>query len=147
MRRRGRDCFRGSGGGGDRREAEAALRMALDAQDAAEAAEATADTMAAAAIAAAMTELHIDGTVKTVGESSVDAAAGMLITSPDRQDMITGCRIRWHARRSSREGQEFVTKDRDEIRPTTDEVHVQAVAAGSTSTSARCSTRPTTRPA
>ena len=48
-------------------------RMALAAQEAAEAAEATAATMAEAAIAAAMTELHIDGTVKTVGESSVDA--------------------------------------------------------------------------
>ena len=54
---------------------EAALRTALDAQDDAEAAEATAATMAKAAVAAAMTELHIDGTVKTVGESSVDADA------------------------------------------------------------------------
>ena len=49
--------------------------MALDAQDDAEAAEATAMAMSAAAIEAAMTELHIDGTIKTVGESSVDADA------------------------------------------------------------------------
>ena len=63
-------------------EAEAALRMALDAQDAAEAAEATADTMAKAAIAAAATELHIVDTVKTVGESSVDADADASSSPP-----------------------------------------------------------------
>ena len=50
--------------------------MADAAQDAAEAAEATAVDMAEAAIAAAMTELHIDGTMKSVGDSTVDATAG-----------------------------------------------------------------------
>ena len=69
--------------------------MALDAQDAAEAAEATADTMAEAAIAAAMTELHIVGTVMTVGESSLDATSGQLTTptGPDAY-MITGTLLR-----------------------------------------------------
>ena len=67
--------------------------MALDAQDAAEAAEATAADMAAAAIAAAMTELHIDGTVKTVGESSVDAEMGQADQSAapaTDPDIVTG---------------------------------------------------------
>ena len=74
-------------------DAEAALRMALDAQDAAEAAEATAATMAEAALAAAMTELHINGTVKTVGESSIDATMGMLTTPAEvttDPDIVTG---------------------------------------------------------
>ena len=69
-------------------DAEAALRMALDAQDDAEAAEATADTMAEAAMAAAEMELHIVDTVKTVGESMVDADADKS-TSP-AGDKITG---------------------------------------------------------
>ena len=67
---------------------EAAWRMALDAQEAAEAAEATAMAMSEAALAAAMTELHIDGTVKTVGDSSVDADADTT-TSP-AGDRVTG---------------------------------------------------------
>ena len=64
-------------------DAEAALRMALDAQDAAEAAETTAVAMAEAAIAAAMTELHINGTVKNLGDSTVDATAGALTDQDD----------------------------------------------------------------
>ena len=63
-------------------EAEAALRMALDAQDDAEAAEATADTMAKAAMAAAEMELHIVGTMKNVGESFVDADADASSSPP-----------------------------------------------------------------
>ena len=39
--------------------------------------------MAEAAIAAAMTELHIDGTVKSLGDSTVDATAGTLIDQED----------------------------------------------------------------
>ena len=80
-------------------EAEAALRMALDAQEAAEVAAATADTMAQAAIAAAMTELHIDGTIKWAGgltaadegASSLDADADTT-TSPagDRETGFIG---------------------------------------------------------
>ena len=58
--------------------------MADAAQEAAEAAEATAATMAEAAIAAAMTELHIDGTMKSAGESSIDADMGMLTNTADR---------------------------------------------------------------
>ena len=83
-------------------DAEAALRKALDAQDAAEAAEATAAEMAEAAIEAAMTELKIDGTMKSAGMeqedgtivvSSVDASMGKLTTpgeGPTDPDIITG---------------------------------------------------------
>ena len=63
--------------------AEEAWAMADAAQDAAEAAEATAADMAEAAIAAAMTELHIDGTVTSLGDSTVDATAGTLIDQDD----------------------------------------------------------------
>ena len=74
--------------------AEEAWAMADAAQDAAEAAEATAVDMADAAVAAAMTELHIDGTVKTVGDSSVDAMAGPRSVATgsgaDAQTVITG---------------------------------------------------------
>ena len=38
--------------------------------------------MSEAAIEAAMTELHIDGTIKTVGESSVDADADASSSPP-----------------------------------------------------------------
>ena len=81
-------------------EAEAALFDAMNARTAAEAAEATAATMAEAAIAAAMTELHIDGAVTSAGkeqedgtivESSVDATTGRLVTGTIGVDRkITG---------------------------------------------------------
>lgn len=67
---------------------EAAWRMAVAAQEEAEAAEAVAASMAEAAIAAAMTELHVDGTVKSVGDSSVDADADT--TTNPAGDRITG---------------------------------------------------------
>ena len=81
---------------------EAAWRMAVAAQEAAEAAEATAALMAAAAIEAAMTELHIVGTVKSAGieqedgtivVSSVDAKMGKLTTPAEVDtdpDIVTG---------------------------------------------------------
>ena len=68
--------------------AEDAWSDAVAAQKAAEAAAATAADMAGAAIAAAMTELHIVDTVMSVGESSVDADADKS-TSP-AGDRITG---------------------------------------------------------
>ena len=111
-------------------EAEAALRMALDAQDAAEAAEATADTMAKAAIAAAATELHIVDTVKTVGESSVDATSGTVTIRPDGK-VITGLQEEWidaRAPTAAVKGR-ISSKFRSE-RPTNTE-YKQAVAAGS----------------
>ena len=74
--------------------AEAAWAIADAAQTAAEAAETTATEMADAALAAAMTELHIDGTVKTVGDSSVDASGGphsvATGSGADAQTVITG---------------------------------------------------------
>ena len=70
--------------------AEEAWAMADAAKDAAEAAEATAVDMADAAIAAAMTELHIDGTVKTVGDSSVDASAELSSVTTGSDTVITG---------------------------------------------------------
>ena len=70
--------------------AEDAWRDAVAARDAAVAAEATAMAMSEAAIAAAMTELHIDGTMKMAGESSLDAASGML-TNAD--GTITGTQL------------------------------------------------------
>ena len=70
---------------------ETAWRMAVAAQEDAEAAQALAATHSAAAIAAAMTELHINGTVKSAGDSSVDAAMGMLtVTALDGSKTITG---------------------------------------------------------
>ena len=71
--------------------AEDAWSDAVAARDAAEAAEATAATMAEAAIAAAMTELHIDGTMKSAGESSIDTEMDMLtVTAADGSKTITG---------------------------------------------------------
>ena len=74
--------------------AEEAWAMADVAQKAAEAAGTTATEMADAALAAEMTELHIDGTVKTVGDSSVDAMAGPRSVATgsgaDAQTAITG---------------------------------------------------------
>ena len=106
-------------------DAEAALRTALDAQDAAEMAEATAMAMSEAAIAAAMTELHIDGTVKTVGESSVDATTGTL-SSPDGK-MHTGFRRSVTRVTDKSEGQEFVQS----TGPAKETKYKQAVAGGS----------------
>ena len=70
--------------------AEAAWAMADAAQTAAEAAETTATEMADAALAAAMTELHIDGTVKTVGDSSVDASSEFSSVTTGSNTVITG---------------------------------------------------------
>ena len=75
-------------------DAEAAWAMAESAQKAAEAAAVTAAEMSEAALAAALTELHIDGTVKSVGDSSVDAMAGPSSVATgsddDAQTVITG---------------------------------------------------------
>ena len=73
--------------------AEAAARAALAAQADAEAAAMTADTESKAAIAAAMTELHISGSVKSVGESSINAKMGKLTTPAavtTDPDIVTG---------------------------------------------------------
>ena len=102
--------------------AEEAWAMADTAQTAAEAAETTATEMADAALAAAMTELHIDGTVKTVGDISVDALAVITGMNP----MATGEAI---------DGEIFVlgdpdmldTGDMDESTP--DTAYEQAAAA------------------
>ena len=108
-------------------EAEAALRMALDAQDAAEAAEERAAAMAEAAIAAALTELHIVDTVKTVGESSVDATSGT-VTSPDGS-MVTGLLRGMEPDRATAmsAGQHFI----QDTGPDTETEYKQAIAAGS----------------
>ena len=70
--------------------AEAAWAMADAAQTAAEAAETTATEMAEAAIAAAMTELHINVKDKNVGDSSVNADAGALSTFDNGNTILTG---------------------------------------------------------
>ena len=67
---------------------EAAWADARDARDAAQAAETMAATHAAAASKAAMSELQINGTVKSVGESMVDAGADAS-TSPHVPDTAT----------------------------------------------------------
>ena len=70
---------------------EAAWAEARDARDAAQDAAEMAAEMAMKAVEAAMTELHIDGTVKSAGDSSVDAAMGMLtVTHDDGSKTITG---------------------------------------------------------
>ena len=69
-------------------DAEAAWAEARDARDAARAAAALAATHSAMAIAAAMTELHIDDTVKSAGESTVDADADTSISPAG--DRVTG---------------------------------------------------------
>ena len=112
---------------------EAAWRMALDAQEAAEEAEATAADMAAAAIEAALTELHIDETVKTVGESSVDATTGMLTRLPDGS-MITGLLRGMEPARAAAasEGQHFIQADPTASPPVATETkYKQAIAGGS----------------
>ena len=63
-------------------DVEEAWRDAVKAQEAAEAAAMTAREMAEKAAEAAMTELHINDTVKTVGESMVDADADVSISPP-----------------------------------------------------------------
>ena len=63
--------------------AEAAWAIADAAQTAAEAAETTATEMAMAAIEAAAEELHINVTVKNLGDSTVDATAGALTDQED----------------------------------------------------------------
>ena len=120
-------------------EAEAAKRMALDAQDAAEAAEATAATMSMAAIEAAMTELHIDGTVKTVGESSLDASMGELRTKTAGGGlMITGTQLAnpdldalTTRTTAAEDGVAFAQRDADATPPTTvDTPYKQAIKEG-----------------
>ena len=76
-------------------DAEAAWRNAENAKDAAAAAQAMASEHAMAAEKAAKMELHIDGTMKSVGDgedkSSVDASMGMLTTTnDDGSKTITG---------------------------------------------------------
>ena len=105
--------------------AEEAWRHAVAARDAAVAAAATADTMAQAAIEAAMTELHINLKEKTVGESSVDATTGELI-SPDRK-VSTGLQQSVERPTVAREGQHFVQRNG----PADETKYKQAVAAGS----------------
>ncbi len=75
-------------------EAGMALADAEAAQMAAEAAQETAEAAAEMATDAAMMELKIDGTVKSVGDSSVDAMAGASSettgSGDDAQTVITG---------------------------------------------------------
>ena len=106
---------------------EAAWRMAVTAQEAAEGAADMAADKAMKATKAAMTELHIDGTVKTVGESSVDATSGM-VTSPDSK-MVTGLLIGGEPDRTTAmsPGQHFIQRGG----PATETKYKQAVAAGS----------------
>ena len=62
---------------------EAAWLMAVTAQEAAGGAAEMAADKAMKAAEAAMTELHIDVTMKSVGDSSIDANMGMLTTTAD----------------------------------------------------------------
>ena len=106
-------------------DGEAAWRMAVAAQEAAEAAQMDAETASAAAVEAAMTELHINGTVKTVGESSVDADADASDSPPvpDTAQVFTGFRYYVTRATPAVEGEEFVhTTVRDD-----DQAYVQAV--------------------
>ena len=103
---------------------EAAWRMAVAAQETAEAAETMAATMAAAAMTAAMTELHIDGTVKTVGESSLDAAGPEVISQDRMKD--TGFQRNVSRSADAVEGQHFIQPG-----AATETKYKQAVAAGS----------------
>ena len=71
--------------------AEEAWRMAVAAQADAEAAQALASTHSAAAIAAAMTELHIDGTMKWAGGLTFDAeGASSLDANADKTTSPAG---------------------------------------------------------
>ena len=74
-------------------DAEAAWRMAESAKDEAEKQAMSAAAHAALAIEAAMTELHIDGAMKSVGDSSVVATTGRLSTpneDPTKPNIATG---------------------------------------------------------
>ena len=114
--------------------AEAAWAMADVAQKAAEAAETTAGEMAMAAIEAAATELHIDGTMKNVGESMVDATTGALTSYNDDGDvtMITGFRRNVVRSVAAIPGRAFDDNEDDGATPTDasdDVTYRQAVAA------------------
>ena len=108
-------------------DAEAAAREALNAQGEAEDAEMTASGKATAAIAAAKTELHIDGSMNNVGDSSVDAKSGRM-TTPGKPDVVTGLQIGMERLRSTvaSEGQHF----EQSTGPATETKYKQAVAAG-----------------
>ena len=123
--------------------AEAALRMALDAQESAEADAQIAVDMADAAVEAAMTELHIDGTMKNVGDSSVDADAGTLTAQGDgtmtgfirnlSRDVNAVTGVPFDQRGVSAEAftADGVSIPDDTTTNATDVAYVQAVAAGS----------------
>ena len=66
------------------------LVMAETARDNAVAAQGMAETRGAAAMAGAMEELMIVGTVKTVGGTSLDATAGSTSSTSDGQTTVTG---------------------------------------------------------
>ena len=66
------------------------LVMAETARDNAVAAQGMAETQGAAAMAAAMAELMIVGTVKTVGGTSLDATAGSSVVTTDGDTVTTG---------------------------------------------------------
>ena len=105
-------------------DAEAAWADARAARDEAQAAAAMAADMSDAAVAAAMTELHIDGTMKWMGDSSVDATSDMR-TSPG--GVITG----WLDDDPERsiaavDGEHFIQR----TGPSTERKHKQAVEAG-----------------
>ena len=107
-------------------DGEAAWRMAVAAQEAAEAAQMDAETASAAAVEAAMTELHINGTVKTVGESSIDADMGKLTkTADDGSKTYTGFQGDVERTAGEVKGQAFVHGED----PADDEDYKQAVAA------------------
>lgn len=116
--------------------AEAAWAMAVAAQGDAEDAAAMAAEMSDAAVEAAMTELHIDGTVKTVGDSSVDAAGGKLTSYGDdgKVTMITGFDSNVTRDIAAIPGRAFDdNKDSDTVNtptdPSDDTTYRQAVAA------------------
>lgn len=117
--------------------AESAWADARAAKEAADAAEAEAMEHAMAAIEAAMTELHIDGTMKSVGESSVDADAGTLTSQTDgtmtgfigsvSRDVVAVDGVAFDQRGTQ------ATDPADDTNNATDVAYVQAVATGSAS--------------
>ena len=120
--------------------AEEAWAMADAAQKAAEMAETTATKMAMAAVEAAMTELHIADTVKTVGDSTIDADMGMLTNRNDDGDvtMTVGAQDGSHPMRAvaAIAGRAFDDNDEADAADTPgdtsdDASYRQAVAAGS----------------
>ena len=109
--------------------AETAWRNAVNAQDAAEAAAEMAGEKAMAATDAAKMELHIDGTMKMVGESSIDASADKM-TSPTG-DRITGFISKVTRSLGERDGQAY-DEDASPAQPYRQAVDARTVGIGKT---------------